>query len=114
MPRRHEINCNRAQRPHAGARYWAWLSGKPRRVVFPCVPITTAGFLQRSIQSGDTLGSREIALDSVGQIGHCEAIQSVRVCPTATGACTRLIDRRQRMLSALVASVRGRIRDAWL
>jgi hypothetical protein len=28
--------------------------------------------------------------------------------------CTRLIDRRQRMLSALVASVRGRIRDAWL
>jgi hypothetical protein len=30
------------------------------------------------------------------------------------GECTRLIDRRQRMLSALVASVRGRIRDAWL
>src|ERR1035437_9333988 len=30
------------------------------------------------------------------------------------GECTRLIDRRQRMLSALVASVRGCIRDAWL
>jgi hypothetical protein len=37
--------------------------------------------------------------------------------PTARlhlGECTRLIDRRQRMLSALVASIRGRIRDAWL
>ena len=30
------------------------------------------------------------------------------------GEGTRLIDRRQRMLSALVASVRGCIRDAWL
>jgi hypothetical protein len=37
-----------------------------------------------------------------------------RAAPLSLGECTRLIDRRQRMLSALVASVRDRIRDAWL
>jgi hypothetical protein len=41
-------------------------------------------------------------------------VRSPRRWRSVVGECARLIDRRQRMLSALVASVRGCIRDAWL
>lgn len=43
-----------------------------------------------------------------------EALIVIESGEVFAGECTRLIDRRQRLLSALVASVHGRIRDAWL